>query len=741
MQEYQPERAANPEAVAYANVPRDRATAGVEALTAFSYAEGVLSGDTDAERVIVGNVDADLFRTLGVRPQLGRGIDAGDLGDAPARVAVLSSALWKRRYGGDRRLVGRSITMDGEQYVVIGITASDFEFPRNRAMDRDVSIWVPRRVPPPMMLRRGSRDLTAVARLGPGVTPGTLQARLASAMLSARQDNAPLNAGWQVRAVELREMVVGRVRPAVVLLTFCAGMLLLIACANASAAMLARTVVRRPAYGIRLALGASTPQLIGVVLAEAALLGIAALAVSIPLSTAARAVLLRLAPVAIPRQDGIRWTVSTALFAAAITGACALVSVVGSAAWIRRMDARAFLTESRNASGSRGRTRVLAGFILTQAALATVLLAATFTLYGRYARVNTIKPGFETSGVTTATIPMRGMRYRQASGRWNLTNQLLEKVRALPDVQSAAVASLMPLSGGLMSAGYSVRDAATDSGATAALRSVSPGFFQVLGIPLRRGRLIDASDGAQAAPVAVVNEAFAKQALRSRPALAGIVTITPPGADEPQDFTIVGVVGNAKEKDLGSVDSPIVYLSDAQASFPHTVLAIRSRGSAPVDAIRRALRELDPSLALDDVAPLDAKVRATYGLQYFQLNVLAMFAGSALVLIAVGVYGAVMFVAMADAHAMAIRLALGASPRQVATSLLRRTARWSSVGCAVGLLVIAAFQPALGLARGTADVAAIVVGASAVLIVALLATSWPSVRAGRLDAPAAINAR
>src|SRR6185503_6027563 len=696
-----------------------------------------------AERVIAGNVDDALFRTLGVRPALGRGIEAGDAGDTPAHVVVVSNALWKRRYGADRSLLGRSITIDGDAYTVIGITDEQFEFPRSPAMDRDVGLWVPRRPPPPMMMRRGSRDLTAVARLARGVSRQQLEIRLAALAASARQDDAPVNAGWKIRALGLRDMIVGRVKPAIVFLSSCVAVLLLIACANASAAMLARTTVRRAAYGIRLALGASGSQVMGLIVAESALLGLAAFVVAIPLGTLARSTLLGVAPVALPRQNGIAWTATTTAFAAVVAFAAAFVSVFASTLWVRRLDVKRFMNESRTTSGSRARTRALGAFIIAQTALATILFGATAALYTRYARLNSVKPGFETSGVTTATIPMRGMRYRTAMARWNLTHQLLDRVRALPGAQSAAVASLMPLSGGLMSSAYKLRDAgsAADSSSTAALRAVSPNFFRTLGIAVRKGRVIEATDGPNAPLVAIVNEAFVHQAFGSASPVGRSVTLTPPGADEPQEFAIVGVVANAKEKDLGSPDSPIIYLSDAQASFPHTVIALRSQGPAPIDGVRRSLRELDPSLALDDAAPLRAKVRATYALQIFQLSVLSVFALSAMILIVVGIYGAVTFVAAADAHANAIRLALGASPRQIASALIERIGRWSLAGGVAGVLVLAALHPALGLALQRGDLVSLVGGAFVVVFVAIAATARPSVRAGTVSALAALNAQ
>lgn len=738
IQEYQPGQAKDQTAVASANVARYAAARGLARVSAFSYSEFVLSGDTDAERIIGAGADADLFPTLGVRPLLGRGIEPGEVGDTPARVVVLAYELWRRRFGADRRLVGRSITIDGAPYTVIGVTADGFEFPRSAAMDRDVEAWVPRRPQPPMMARRGIRDLTVIARIRSGVNRVQAEQELLALSQQAEADNPQVNKGWRVRVVDLREIVVGRVRPTILMLAACVVVLLLIACVNASAAALARVTMRRQAFGVRLALGAGNRQLIGLVLAEIAVIaGVAAL-MALPMSAVLRSVLVQLAPVAIPRQRWIGVDSVTLLFTAVTTLVTASVTVIGPVSWLRRMDVREFLGEAaRSTAGSRRRSRTLALFIVAQLALGTLLLAVTLTLYTTVIKLNRVDPGFVATDVSTATIPLRGMRYRDGATRSALTTQLLTKVRAIPGVERAAVGSLMPMSGGLMSGAYQVSNASSDSTAIAVLRAVSSDFFGTLGIAVTQGRAIEATDNASAVPVAVVNQAFVRQALGSTPALGRMIIVTPPGADGPQTFQIVGVVRDAKEKGLLEPDSPIVYFSDAQASFPHTVLAMRSRGAAPIPAIRAALRDLDPALALDDVGSLGSKVRSTYALQFFLMNILAAFALCALILIGVGVYGSVSYVVNADNRATGVRLALGATPERICSSLLGRTLAWSALGCAIGCAIGLVVSMVSTRQMGSTGLAAIVVGSLAGAVVmlglALIATWHPAWRASHAD--------
>ena len=742
IQEYQPAQQRDQTTAATANLDTYRAMSSFSGLTAFAYSERVLSGDGDAERLVGANVDASLLSTLGASTLVGRGITNADLGDNPARVAVLAYGLWMRRFGGDRVLVGRSIVIDGDQYTVVGVMPERFEFPRSAQMDRDVEIWIPRRPPPPMMVRRGIRDLTVVARLRVGVTQQQANVELGAVAERMGRENRQLNGGWASRAVGLRDVVIGRVRSTIAMLSACVLVLLLVACINASAATLARITARRQAFGVRLALGASGAQLVDIVLAEVALIGLAASVAAVPIGTLLRTGLIQLAPVAVPRQQGIAVDLATVAFSLVVALFTASLAVAAPVRWLRRIEIRSFLGEStRGTTGTRQRTRGLAGFVMAQLAFGTALLVVTLALYAGFVRINRVDPGFVSENVTTATIPVRGVRYREPAARAAMTNQLLAKVRAIPGVDAAAAGTLMPMSGGLMAGSYQVVGGSVDSSSTAVLRAVSDDFFRTLGIRVEEGRGIAGTDGADAAPVVVVNREFVRQAFDGRPALDASVLLTPPSSDAPRSFRIVGIVANAKEKDLLGPASAIVYFSDAQASFPHTVLAVRSRREVPLARVRDALREVDGTLALDDVSPLRAKVRATYSLQYFLLSVIGAFAGSALILIAVGIYGSVSFAVNADLRAIGVRLALGASPKQILRALLLRTLVPASIGCGVGLLVATIAMQWLGISGFGVDLAGSAIGAVLILGLVSAATWHPAWRAKNTDPLAVLRAQ
>jgi len=257
-----------------------------------------------------------------------------------------------------------------------------------------------------------------------------------------------------------------------------------------------------------------------------------------------------------------------------------------------------------------------------------------------------------------------------------------------------------------------------------------------LGIPIREGRSIEETDDEGAMAIAVVNEAFVRQSLGGASAVGRAIVITPPGSESARTFQIVGVAGDAKERDLLAPSSPIIYFSHKQASFPHAVLALRTHGPAPMAAVRGALRELDPSLALDDVGDLTGRVRSSYALQFFLLTILAVFAVSGALLIGVGVYGSVSLTTTAEMRSTGVRMALGATRVQVVAMLFRRIGVLAVVGCSLGVLAVLALPRLLGatviFASGV-GVGASMAGAAAVLLVAISATAIPAIRASGSD--------
>lgn len=708
-------------------------TRSFASLAGFSFSEFVLSGDVEAERVIGVAMEAGGFDVLGARPLLGRSFRAGEDGATPAPVAVIASRLWRRRFHGDPAILGRSIVVDGEPVTVIGVMGPGFEFPRSRMMSDDPELWVPLAHSPQMAMRRGRRSLMVIARIRDDVTLGqsNIDLGLVGADLGIRY--RAVSDGWSIRGRPLKDYMVGEIRPALLMLAACVLILAVLASVNAAAALLSRTIQRRHSLAVRMTLGATRASLRSLLLLEAATLGLAAGLLALPASAVLQRVLLGIAPTVIPRQDQIRWDLVTLMMALVSGLGLSLLAAGASLGQVRGLDPAEHLREgNRGSTGGRSMRRGLAALVVAQLALATILAAVTAGVYRDYRRLNRVDPGFVGTDVLTATIALAGPRYRTIEARTALTEQYLDAVRALPGVSHAAVVSLLPLSGGLMSAPFVVGGAASGDSTTAALRAVSADFFTTVQIPLRQGRAIDASDASDAQPSVVVSEALVRAALGGAEPLGATIRVSAPGTDSAGAFRIVGVVGDTRERDLSGPPMPMIYFSNRQTSFPHSVLVVRSTDPAVARALRGALGRLDPSLALDDVGSLADKVAATYALQRFYLVLLAAFGLCAATLVAAGVYGLMSSVVTAEAKPMALRLALGASAAGILMGVLRRTAGLAGVGCGIGVALSLALPGA-----GTSGFAATLGGGLGILMVALAASLIPAVRAGRAD-PASV---
>ena len=703
----------------------------IKALGAYSYSEFVVSGDAQAERVIGAQATADLLHILGVRLPAGRTFQAGEDGPTPAQVVVLSHGFWARRFGADASIVGRSIRLDGKPYIVIGILPEAFEFPRGGMAGRSVDLLTPLSFDPTSMQGRNRRSLTGVARLGPGATVDNAQTELALA--------AGSGSGGRIVATPIAEHVVGKVRSALVALFASVVLLLAIVSANTTSLMLSRGAGRRRAVSVRLALGAQRLDIVRPAIVEALLLAVAGGLIGLFASIAARGLLQQLMPASLPRQAGIRVDATLLIFATLVSllvgAACSVLPALRMAG----ENALGALVESGRASvGKRGRS-VQRFLVAGQIAIGTVLLAGTGATLVGYARLHRIAPGFEPAAAVTMSVSTSGMRYRDPAARIALVSALLSRTRALPGVQAAATTNILPLGGGIMSAGYQivgVTDSDSTALRTAPVRSVSGGFFSTLGIPLVRGRAIDDTDDASQARVAVVNEAFAR-ALAGTDPLAARIRISSPMVDS-GTIAIVGVAANTKERGLAGSAEPMIYLSMRQSPFPYNNFVVRTAGAAaPIAAaLRSELGTLDADLAIDEVARLSDRVSSVYALQSFSLTTLAGFALLAICLVGFGVFALVSGHVALQTKAIGIRMALGATPWQVHRAILADTIKLATLGVAIGAVVSVGLRDAIAWATRDASAlgGGVVIGAAAMLGGVVLVAGWlPARRASRTD--------
>lgn len=722
------------------------ATRTVAAMGAYAYSEFVMSGDDGAERVIGAQVTADVFDILGARATLGRGFRAGEDGAAAVRVAVLSHGLWSRRFGRDASIVGRSVRIDGQPHMVVGVLPDGFEFPRSGMMARTIELWTPLSFDASSMQGRNRRSLTGVARLRSGADSRQVVAELDPVLRAVPSRSGMAGAPRGIVVTAMNEHVVGKVRGGLLTMLGAVSLLLAIVCANTANLMLSRGATRHRSVSIRLALGARRWDIVRPALIESLVLSFFGGTLGVVAAVATRGVLLALLPDSLPRQDGIGvngWPLAFAVLVSAVVGiVCGLVPALR----LSRAGALGTISDTgRTTTGKRGR-RLQGGLVVAQISIGTVLVTGMVATLIGYVRLHGIAPGFDASAAITMSVSTSGMRYRDAAARVRLLDALLGRARSMPGVRAAAVTNILPLGGGIMSANYEVVGVSgADSAAsrTAPIRSVSDGYFSTLGIPLTRGRAILASDDATTPRVAVVNDAFARQLAGLTEAIGARVRIASPMVDTGV-VTIVGIAANTKERGLTGDATPMIYLPIRQAPFPYNNFVIRTSASPTpvVAAMRTELGRLDADLAIDEVGTLATRVRAVYALQAFGLVVVGAFAILAVALVALGVFAIMSGHVTTETRSIGVRMALGATPGQVQRSVLAEGLRLATLGSALGVAAAVALRSAIAaVARDPGAVGArgVVVAAGGLIGVALLASWLPARRASRTDPKIALT--
>jgi putative ABC transport system permease protein len=644
-----------------------------------------LTDRAPAARVSGEIVSWDLFTVLGVAPALGRGFVAEE--ERPGtRVAVLSHDLWMARFGGDEGTVGRTISIDREPYVVVGIAPRGFTFPVG---GRPVQVWVTLGRDSGSLNQRGARMLDSVARLKPGVSLARAQADmdvLAAAIVADHPDQNRNIASTYVRS-EL-DRLVGDTRAPLMILLGAVALLLLIACANIANLLLARVMDRARELAMRIAIGASRARLIRQVLTENLVLAVAGSAVGILLA----AIGVRLAapfwPAGLPRATDIAvdWTV--VVFCVCL----ALVTAVAIALPTVLRLSRADISESLK-TGSWGNTPAnewaRSGLVVAQVALGLMLLcAATIVLEG-FRHLVQRDAGFQPDHLLSFAVSLPGEAY--ADGRQEIfMGQLLERLAGVPGVTAVAAGSPLPLSGDQMAIAFGIegRPTAPSDRPTANMAIVTPGFFQTIGTPLEDGRGFTDRDDGRAPAVLIVNRAFADRFFPGERAIGKRIQ---PGAGPnnqvPLMREIVGIVGNARQSPLGVDREPIYYFPYRQLPWFPPAIIVRASGSPAVlaPAIRSVVAGLDRQVPVDDIVTMREVLSAAVAPPRMLTVLLGIFATIALILTCVGLYGVVSYAVSRQTREIGVRIALGATRRSITRGVVARAARLVAIGMVLGL--------------------------------------------------------
>lgn len=731
-------------------------------LATFVYQTFNLSSGDVPERISGAAVSPSLFPLLGVEPIKGRTFAREEQGQGHDDVIVISERLWKRRFNSDPRLVGNPILLDGRNYTVIGVMPAKFEFPiplfgvqGNRFAER-VDIWKPIAFTSMDLKQRGSRSYGLIARLRSGVSVAKAQAeidQIVARWIRTYPDNYGGASGFGVRIYPLHEQVVGRMRTGLAILLGAVGFVLLIACANLATMLLARASVRERELAIRVALGAARWRLIRQMLTESVLLAMAGGACGIILSVWGLEFLKQIGARTIPRLaevnvDFVVLIVTTAIAA----GTGILFGLIPAFA-----SAKPELTETlkeggRSSTAGARRNQIRNSLVVAQIALALVLLVGAGLLLKSFVRVQKIDPGFDRANVLTAEIGLPETKYpiegsSDYSRVLNFWDEALRRVRQLPGVEAAGLTDVLPLSGSNGDWSFSIEGrmpGPKEPGPDEELRMVSPDYFRVLKMSLLRGRLFTESDNADAAGVVIINDALAKKYWRNEDPLGKRITFDDPRKPNAKWQTIVGIVRSIRHRALDVDPQPEYYRPLAQHAESNMILAVRSSQDprSLASAVRREIQSIDPDQPIANVRTLEAVTADSLAPRRVSMVLLGAFAGIALLLASIGIYGVISYLVVQRTHEIGVRMALGAQRGDVLRLVVGHALKLVGLGIAIGL-ILAFFSTrtlsSLLYSVDAFDLTTFVVVTLALAAVALFASYIPALRATRSDPMTALS--
>lgn len=700
-----------------------------------------MTGPDRPERFEGQRVTARYFDVLSVRPALGRAFDRSeDQADGP-NVVVLSDGLWRRRFGGDRTIVGRQVTLDDNGYVVIGVMPSSFE----NVPAPSAELWAPLQYDISQG-RAWGHHLRTVGRLRPGVRLAQAASELDVLGRAVLREFRPATYGPEVNflAVSLQDDVTRGVRPVLLAMLGAVALVLVIACVNVTNLLLARDARRRGEFALRTALGAGRGHLVGQLVSESLLLAALGGIAGMGLALLGVRVLVALSPVDLPRVGAIAVDGQVFALGLGITTlvglACGLIPALHAA----RSDPHAAMQHAsvRTAGGNRGTRKAL---VVAEVALALVLLVGAGLLLRSLRRLLAVEAGFDPSHLLTLQVQTSGRRFDADSTTYRFFAEALEAVRRVPRATAAALTSQLPLSGDYDLYGvYFDPPVAADPGEVRGTfrYAVSPGYFETMGIPLRRGRLLEEADRAGAPLVAVVSEALAKRRLPGGDPIGRRVRI----GDGPL-YTVVGVVGDVQQVSLALTESDAVYVTATQWRFADNVmsLVVRARDdpAALAAPVREAIWSVDKDQPIVRVATMDDLVAASATERRFALIVFEAFALTALLLAAAGIYGVISGSVAERTREIGVRSALGASRGNLIGLVVGQGMTLTGLGVAIGLAgAVAATQAITALLFGVSrlDPATYLSVIALLATVAMIACGVPAWRAARVDPASTLRA-
>ena len=709
-----------------------------------------LTGAAQPERLDGQKVSASYFHTLEVAPALGRDFTAADdLLNGP-KVVILSNGAWKAHFNADREIMGREIKLDGDNYTVIGVLPAGFE----NVLAPAAEFWSPLQYDTGNIISVETREwghhLRMVGRLRAGVS--VAQARSDLNMIARtrvaefpRPAWAALDNGFVVNS--LQDDIAAGVKPALLALVGAVILVLMIACVNVTNLLLARGAQRRGEFAMRAALGADRTRLIRQLLTESLLLALLGGAFGLLVAQFSIRALVILSPPELPRIEAIRLDGAVFGFALGITALVGLALGMIPARYASRSNLHVGVqqTSARMAGGQQFTRQTL---VVAEVAIALVLLVSAGLLLRSLGRLFAIDPGFDASHVLTMQVQDSGRRHEDDRARERFFTQALEAVRRVPGVETAGFTSQLPLSGDFESYGVQFASNPNDNAEAGLRYAVSPGYFETMRIPLRRGRVLDARDVAGGPVAVLLSESFAKRKFPGQDPLGQRIRVGPDvgHADRPW-ATIVGVVGDVKQTSLAVNDSEAFYTSTSQWSWVDNAqsLVVRTRGdaSALIPAIKNAIWSVDRDQPIVRIATMNSLLDSSEAQRHFVLILFEAFGLVALILAATGIYGVLSGSVTERVREIGVRVAVGANRRDILVLVIRQGLSLTGVGVVIGLAgAMAASQAIITLLFGVSRLDPITyLGVIALLAgVSVMACGLPTWRAAKVDPASTLRA-
>jgi putative ABC transport system permease protein len=696
-----------------------------------------LTGTGEPERIDGRRVSASLFELLGVQPQLGRIFRSEEDQLGANGVVILSHGLWQRRFGGDPGIIGKPINLNGKSFTVVGVMPRTFQFPT-----RTDQFWIPMAFDAKEAKQRGNHYLEVIARMKSGVSLPQAQAEMTTIARRLQQQYPETNTGIGTAVTPLQEHLVGDIKPALLILLGAVAFVLLIACANVANLLLARAAVRQKEIALRLALGASRSRMTRQFLTESVLLSALGGGIGLVFSVVGLNLLKRFIPPNISQVQAIGIDARVLLFTLLISIATGLLFGLAPAIQMANSDLNDTLKETgRDSAAGRHGNRIRGFLIISEVAVSFLLLIGAGLLINSFIHLRHVDPGFRSEKLLTMKIVLPETRYPNKQGRSLFYDELLRRIEALPGVAATAVATDLPLTNTGNSLGIAMEgraDPAPDRMPIIITRVVSPAYFKTMSIPLLDGRVFTDGDKSDSPPIVVISETMARRFWPGENPLGKRIKVGRSTSSWPW-LTVIGVVKDVRQYELIIEPKPQMYVPYQQAEFfEPRALVIRTNFNplSLAGTVRQTVWEIDKDQPVSDISTMEEVIADSVAQQRFSMLLLGIFAGLALVLAAVGIYGVMSYSVAQRTREIGIRMALGAQRSDVLKMTIGSGLRLVLVGAAIGLvaaLVLTRVMSSLLFGVSPTDPLTFISISIVLIGVAVLASYVPALRATRVD--------